>query len=147
MDSKIWSQLSDSEKHQVLLRPAQQNPTQVQQGVADIIATLKTQGDHALYDYTQRFDGVQLTTLQRSVTEDAHACEPELRQAIDQAIARVKHFHQAQQPQTLKVQTAPGVTCEKHYRAIERVGLYIPGGSAPLISTVYMLAVPAQATF
>ena len=144
MNNKKWSQLSDKEKCQALLRPAQQNATQVQQGVADIIATVKRQGDQALYDYTQRFDGVQLTTLQRSVTEDAKACEPELRQAIDQAIARVKHFHQAQHPQTIKVQTAPGVTCEKHYRAIDRVGLYIPGGSAPLISTVYMLAVPAR---
>ena len=139
-----WSQLAKRERQQILLRPAQSNNAQVQQAVAQIINTVKAQGDHALLDYTQRFDGVKLGGLKRTVAQDAEQCGSALQQAIDQAIARVRAFHQAQQPQPIKMQTARGVTCEKQYRPIERVGLYIPGGSAPLISTVYMLAVPAQ---
>ncbi len=144
MRQMIWSQLSEREQQQILQRPAQRYQVQVQQGVAEIINRVKTHGDTALLDYTQRFDKVTLAAIKRPVAQTAQQCEFSLQQAINQAIARVRTFHHAQRPQPIKMQIAPGVICEQQYRPIERVGLYIPGGSAPLISTVYMLGVPAQ---
>ncbi len=132
----------------VILQRAQNalNP-ELKRQVADIVAAVKTQGDRALFDLTRQYDGAELSTLRVSQTEinQAAAALPEnLRQAIEAAAANIEAYHQAQLPGLLCVKTAEGVMCERRPTPIESVGLYVPGGSAPLISTAMMLAIPAR---
>ncbi len=115
--------------------------------VRPIYARIKADGDKALYDYEEQFDHVSLKEL--SVPEDeiqrsAQRIAPELREAIDLAYRNIYAFHEAQKFSPVQVEVCPGVVCEQRAVPIERVGLYIPGGTAPLFSTVLMLAVPAQ---
>lgn len=115
--------------------------------VERIVADVAGRGDEALREYALKFDGAKLSSLQIS-PEEIEASEqqiaPEVKEAINQAAANISRFHQAQRPAPIKVETAPGVICEQHPVAINRVGLYIPGGRAPLFSTVLMLALPAK---
>ena len=102
-------------------------------------------GDAALLAYTQEFDGVALNHLVVSQDETDHkAVSPSLQDAIRQAYNNIKVFHEAQQTEPVAVETQPGVHCWQKKYPIEKVGLYIPGGTAPLFSTVLMLAIPAQ---
>lgn len=143
----IWNQLSADEQNAALQRPAQTtNPTLVAQ-VQDIVEQVRQAGDSALLQLTKKFDDV---TLQRVVLTDAVVREQadktpaEVKQAIDQAYSNIKAFHQAQQPTPVQVETMPGVRCEQRFAALDKVGLYIPGGNASLPSTVLMCGVPAQ---
>ncbi|CAG0925818.1 unnamed protein product [Notodromas monacha] len=100
-------------------------------------------------DLTQQFDGVVLTseTLQvgpQEIQQAIDQLDEDLKKAIQLAYANIKAFHEAQKRETLVLETMPGVLCERRAVPIQKVGLYIPGGSAPLFSTVLMLAVPAQ---
>jgi histidinol dehydrogenase len=100
-----------------------------------------------LLEFTRRFDGVALQSIEVTAAEFAAAetaLNAEQRQAIDRAIANVRRFHEAQVGAPLRVETAPGVVCERQFRAIEAVGLYVPAGVAPLPSAAIMLAVPAR---
>ena len=122
--------------------------TQLFDVVRPIMDAVQTHGDQALHEYGHRFDGVELETLAVSAAEVAEAVEAvpqELREAIELAYCNIYDFHelqlQAQAP--VKLETAPGVLCEQRTLPIQRVGLYVPGGQAPLFSTVLMLAVPA----
>ena len=115
--------------------------------VRGIIDRVRAEGDRAVLAYEAQFDKVCLTTL--AVTEEemqqAEAgLDETLKQAIRLARQNIETFHQAQRFQSRKVETQPGVTCWQRAVPIERVGLYIPGGTAPLFSTVLMLAVPAR---
>src|SRR5699024_10496394 len=115
--------------------------------VAGILETVRREGDRALAQFTRQFDGCELE--QFTVGEDewvhAEATVPEaLKQAIACAIARIEVFHRAGAPEPIRVETAPGVICERRLSAIARVGLYVPAGSAPLPSTALMLGVPAR---
>lgn len=115
--------------------------------VSDIMQAVRTRGDEALREFTARFDGVELTDLAVSEGQIAAAeqsISPDLREAIRLAHANVRAFHLAQREKIDRVETMPGVTCWRESRPIDRVGLYVPGGTAPLFSTVLMLAVPAQ---
>jgi histidinol dehydrogenase len=142
-----WSALSTAEQSAVLRRPAQDNAAELLQKVQTIIDEVRTGGDAALREMTQRFDGATLTQLQVSEAEFA-AAEQALNEnqlaALKRAISNVRCFHEAQLSEPLRIETSPGVICERHYRAIDAVGLYAPAGTAPLPSTVIMLAVPAS---
>jgi histidinol dehydrogenase len=115
--------------------------------VQSVLSEVKAEGDAAVKRYTERFDGVSLLSLQVSEEEIDGAgrrISPELKQAIRTAANNIETFHASQRFTGQKVETAPGVTCWQKAVAIEKVGLYIPGGTAPLFSTVLMLAIPAR---
>lgn len=115
--------------------------------VANILSKVKADGDKALYQFAHDFDHVELSSLVVTPEEFSKAdalVDETLKSAIEQAAANIATFHAAQKMQPLCVTTADGVECWQKPVAIERVGLYIPGGNAPLFSTVLMLAVPAK---
>ena len=147
MNTLIWNQLTAAEQAAALTRPVQTVAEQTRQTVAALIAEVRAGGDAALRAITQRFDGVAPESFEVSEAEfeaAENAVSKELRQALVEAIARIRTFHQAGMAQPYTVQTAPGVSCGKVIRPIGRVGLYVPAGSAPLPSTAMMLGVPAQ---
>ncbi|CAB9494608.1 histidinol dehydrogenase [Alteromonas macleodii] len=141
-----WSSLSANEKKQALARPAMANSQQLKQTVGEIIARVEADGDAAVLDYTRKFDCPDLTDLvlsQENIDTLAAKVTPEVASAIDTAFNNIKMFHEAQMPSDIALTTTPGVKCELRFTALDAVGLYIPGGSAPLPSTVLMLGVPA----
>ena len=115
--------------------------------VNTILTDVRTRGDRAVLDYEEKFDRVSLSSLQvtEAEMEAAEQLVPEeLKDALRQAERNIATFHEAQRFQGKKIETAPGVVCWQKAVPIEKVGLYIPGGTAPLFSTVLMLAVPAR---
>lgn len=117
--------------------------------VCSVLNAVQLEGDEAVLRYTQEFDGIALSGEGQLVTEAeiaaAIAALPsELKQAIEQAAKNIRLFHQSQVSEPVVVETMPGVKCWRKSVGIERVGLYIPGGSAPLFSTILMLGIPAQ---
>nr|WP_293845288.1 histidinol dehydrogenase [uncultured Arsenicibacter sp.] len=137
-----------SEWPALLARPVQSS-AQIEAAVAPILAQVKAGGDAALIELAKRFDNVDLaeTGIQVPAEELAAAesqLSDDLKAAIRQAYANIRTFHDAQKQAVEKIDTMPGVTCWRRSVGIEKVGLYIPGGTAPLFSTVLMLGVPAQ---
>ena len=121
--------------------------SQLNNTVATILKDIKENGDKAVLQYEEKFDHAQLTSLLVSDDEFAEArskISNDLYDSLVLAHNNIKVFHEAQRHTTVKVETCPGVTCWQKSVAIERVGLYVPGGTAPLFSTVLMLATPAQ---
>ena len=115
--------------------------------ISNVYDAVKRSGDQAILDLTERFDKVRLESLivtKEEIKKFAHKTDEDLKIAIDKAYDNIKTFHEAQRLTVNKVTTTPGVTCWQEMRPIDRVGLYIPGGTAPLFSTVLMLGVPAQ---
>jgi histidinol dehydrogenase len=131
---------------QLLARPAFDNSA-LTGTVQSVLSDIKTRGDEAVKEYELKFDKVELQNLQVSeneLLEAANQVSQELKDAILLAKANIEKFHAAQRHQTVQVETMPGVNCWQKAVAIEKVGLYVPGGTAPLFSTVLMLALPAQ---
>jgi histidinol dehydrogenase len=123
------------------------NQLQLSKTVEEIVQDVSDNGDEALFKYTQRFDGVTLSKLEvrEKEIENSIAQTPQsLKAAINIAYNNIKAFHMAQQSSEATVETMPGVRCWRKSVAIEKVGLYIPGGTAPLFSTILMLGIPAQ---
>ena len=119
----------------------------IRPAVQEIIGKVRTEGDRALYEYEEKFDKVKLASLivtPEEFDEAEKALESGLKEAILRALENIRAFHAAQKFESKKVETVPGVTCWQKAVPIEKVGLYIPGGTAPLFSTVLMLATPAQ---
>ncbi|MBN2682104.1 MAG: histidinol dehydrogenase [Bacteroidales bacterium] len=117
------------------------------QTVAEVFENVKTKGDRAVKMYCNKFDKVNLKSLiynENLIKDSAGKISPDLRNAIVLAKNNIEKFHAAQLQPELKVETSDGVFCSLQTRAIEKVGLYIPGGSAPLFSTVLMLGIPAK---
>ena len=115
--------------------------------VGEIIGRVREEGDRALFELARQIDGVELATLrvsEQEIAEAASAVPEEVRQAIGKAIGNIRRFHEAQRPAPVDIETTEGVRCCQRAVPIRRVGLYIPGGNAPLFSTVLMLAVPAS---
>jgi len=115
--------------------------------VRTILDEIRQSGDAALQKYTKQFDAVELDNFlvsEKELEEAAGLVSSELKQAMQLASANIEKFHSAQKPEIKKIETTPGVTCWQKAVAIEKVGLYIPGGTAPLFSTVLMLAIPAR---
>lgn len=131
---------------EILRRPALDMET-LRDTVKEVLDRVRAEGDRAVIDYEERFDKVKLSTLVVTEAEMAEAEKEvpiELKAAIMLAQKNIRTFHASQRFEGKKVQTTPGVTCWQKAVAIEKVGLYIPGGTAPLFSTVLMLATPAQ---
>src|SRR5262245_195429 len=142
-----WSQLSERERKTSLQRPLQAVQAEVLATAQRIIDGVRAEGDVALRSLTRELDHVDLEALAVSASELRHAAtelSSEARLALDRAISNVRHFHGAQIPKRLVVETMHGVSCERRIAPIGAVGLYVPAGSAPLPSTAIMLAVPAQ---
>lgn len=147
MKLSYWQQCSEQEQTALLTRPAMTASDSISQSVADILAQVKQSGDEALKALSNKFDKVQINQVKLSNSEIKMAIDrvnPDLKQAMQLAVSNIKKFHQAQVKQTITVETMPGITCQLVTRPINSVGLYIPGGSAPLLSTVLMLAIPAN---
>ena len=142
-----WSTLGTADRRTALLRPAiTQNPD-LDGKVRSIIAAVRKDGDSALFRLARELDRAELTDLRVSDDEarSAEAALPaEARSAIGIAIANVRRFHEAQSTAPLRVETAPGVVCERVSKPLQSVGLYVPAGSAPLPSTAVMLGVPSE---
>lgn len=143
---KIVSYPSEEEIKKIIERP-EIDLTALGATVNAVLQRVKTEGDAAVIDYERQFDHVELTALQVTEAEFDEAerqLAADLCKAIRQAYQNIRTFHAAQMHDLPKVETCPGVTCWQKNVPIERVGLYVPGGTAPLFSTVLMLATPAR---
>lgn len=147
MKPLLWKNFDTPARAAALQRPALGARPQIARTVARVIAAVRRDGDAALRRFTREFDGVTLPAL-RVTPDEFVAAERSLtradRAALRTAWRNLRRFHAAQRAAPLRVETTPGVVCEKVVRPIERVGLYVPGGSAPLFSTALMLGVPSQ---
>lgn len=137
-EKEKWSELT---KRPVIKRE------QLTEIVAGIFDKVEKNGDNALVEFNKKFDGAEVKNISVSQEEikdaEERICE-ELKQAIQEAKENITKFHASQIPEIEKIETTNGVICWRENRAIEKVGIYIPGGTAPLFSTVLMLAVPAR---
>ncbi|HET7269373.1 MAG TPA: histidinol dehydrogenase [Oleiagrimonas sp.] len=147
MAAMVWADMTAAQRREALARPAQAHSRERADKVAAIMQTVATRGDAALRELTEQLDGcrVELLQVEAAAFDAAEQGLPEpLKQAIAAASARIEAFHRAAMQPPVRVETAPGVVCERVPRAIARVGLYVPAGSAPLPSTVLMLGLPAR---
>lgn len=142
-----WSALDEAQRGEALSRPPLSRSDALRTSVQDIIAAVRTRGDAALRGYAAMHDNATIEDVEVSGSEfcaAAAALGPVLKRAIAEASARIEAFHRAGLAGDLAVETAPGLRVERVTRAIARVGLYVPAGSAPLPSTALMLAIPAR---
>jgi histidinol dehydrogenase len=147
LDILDWKTLDEASRAAVLRRPAQRDAAGLLERTRLIVDDVRARGDDALRDYTERLDGVRLDSFAVSEQEFADAStalSAEQRQALERAIDTVTRFHELQTLPALRLETAPGVICERMTVPLDSVGLYVPAGSAPLPSTALMLAVPAK---
>lgn len=147
MKTVVWQSLSDYQQDSILQRPAISEGANITAAVTDVISKVRKDGDAALFELTEKFDGVKPDSIRVSTSDINAACDrlsDKMKEALNQAYQNISVFHKAQKPQPLRVETQPGVICEQVTRPINTVGLYIPGGSAPLPSTVLMLGVPSK---
>ncbi|MBP2198319.1 histidinol dehydrogenase [Pantoea cypripedii] len=142
-----WQQCSSEQQQALLMRPAISASDSISQVVRDVLAQVRENGDDALREFSARFDKTQVENL-RVTAEQMQAASARLsdtlKQAMAVAVGNIETFHNAQQLPAVDVETQPGVRCQQITRPVQSVGLYIPGGSAPLFSTVLMLATPAR---
>jgi len=142
-----WTDLDSAARIAALLRPKAISDVGLIEGVREILADVRENGDEALSRLTLAFDGVapQMLEMPFTALEAAWTALPASDKAvIERARRNIKRFHKAQMPDAIEVETEPGVVCRREARAIETAGLYVPGGTAPLVSTLLMLAVPAK---
>ena len=135
------------EDYAALLQRPHKDAADLASIVAGVLNDVRREGDTAVLRYEEKFDKVCLTSLavsEEEIQEAEQLISDELKQSIRLAHANIHRFHQAQRMQPVSVETSPGVHCWQKSVAIEKVGLYIPGGTAPLFSTVLMLATPAK---
>lgn len=147
MQIEDWNRLDPTRRAALLARPAQAEDAGVREAVAALLRRVREEGAAALRDLTARFDGCALEDFRVPEADFARA-EREvpgaLRAAMVAARDRIERFHAAGMASPFALDTAPGVRCERVLRPIQRVGLYVPAGSAPLPSTALMLGVPAR---
>jgi len=143
---KTYRYPAKEEWKEIIERPLA-DPSDIEKKVRKIVQKVKEKGDKAVIKYTARFDEVELGNIQVSAEETREGIElvpEELKTAIKQAAANIETFHRFQLQQSEWVVTMPGIMCSRKMVAIEKVGLYVPGGSAPLFSTILMLGIPAR---
>ncbi|MEO1023190.1 MAG: histidinol dehydrogenase [Bacteroidota bacterium] len=143
MKTYSYSELTVQEQNQLLKRPKIDFDA-IFETVLPIINKVEQEGDEAVKAYTRQFDSVDLDTVILQPTELNVQLDPDLQASIDVAFDNIKRFHEAQLSPDIELETMPGVRCFREVRAIERVGLYVPGGTAILPSTAMMLAIPAM---
>ena len=137
---------TSSELTAALKRP-ELNSVNLESLVKEVFEQVKSNGDKAIVDFVKQFDQIELNNLkvsQEEIEEATKGISIELKQAIETAAANIRIFHAAQQEKVQIIETMPGVNCWRKSVGIEKVGLYIPGGTAPLFSTVLMLGIPAN---
>lgn len=142
-----WTTLDEQARNTLLQRPAVQASEDIHSRVCEIVDRVRTEGDAALFSLAAELDGAKLDALRVDAAEVAAAAaelSPEAHQAIATAIANVTRFHLAQSAAPIRVETVPGVVCERVSKPLRAVGLYVPAGTAPLPSTAIMLGVPAS---
>ena len=147
MRTVVWNDLSAEEQAQVLQRPVQMSAQSLEENVRAIGNAIQQEGDAALIRFTEKFDKTALTDVvlpQSAFAKAEQNLSDEFKKAIQNAYNNIAKFHEAQKPAPISIETQKGVLCEVLTRPIEKVGLYIPGGTAPLFSTVLMLAIPAK---
>ena len=133
----VWTNLSVSDRDEALARPQAISDETLIQGVRDILADVRKNGDDAILRLTEKFDGNRPPALEVP-TDELEAAWNALsatdKSVIERARRNIKRFHKAQRPKSIEVETEPGVVCMREPRAIETAGLYVPGGTAPLVS-------------
>jgi histidinol dehydrogenase len=141
----LWKDCKKIDQNLILCRDTIKAQNHIKTAVSDIVKKVQQSGDLALKNYTREFDGVSLKSLALTKKEwqKANQIDQNAKQAINFAYKNIKRFHQLQLPKDISSDVG-GVNLIRQYKAIESVGLYIPGGSAPLISTLLMLAIPAM---
>ena len=142
----IWRELTSEAQERLLERPAVADDARIRSGARQIVDEVRAHGDAALRRLTRQYDGADISLARVSEAEFEIATDqltPEQKSAIDLAIDNVRQFHTAQLPATIRVETMPGVVCERFSQPLDAVGLYVPAGTAPLPSAAIMLAVPA----
>lgn len=147
MTPVVWQDCSAEQQRALLMRPAISASDSISATVRSILEKVKSDGDDALREYSAAFDKTQVDALRVSERQIDDACArlgPEIKQAMAAAVANIDTFHVAQILPPVDIETQPGVRCQQVTRPLASVGLYIPGGSAPLFSTVLMLATPAR---
>ena len=143
----IWSQLTNTQARACLKRPAGAQAGDIEARTRAIIDDVQTRGDEAVFAHTEKLDHVRLDNLYLDPARLEGAADEisaDARQAIETAHANITAFHRDQGYHVYDCETAPGVACQRIVRPVEAAGLYIPGGTAPLISTTLMLGVPAH---
>ena len=146
MKTYKYSELSEATVAELVSRNADSN-NEIRGAVENIIAEVKANGDNALKAFASKFDKVELNNLfigKEAIAELADTIEDHVKEAIQTAYQNIRKFHETQKSREEKTETSAGVTCWREVRAIEKVGLYIPGGSAVLPSTFLMLGIPAK---
>ncbi|WP_447866339.1 histidinol dehydrogenase [Rahnella bonaserana] len=142
-----WQQCDEQQRRELLTRPAISASDRITESVSEILRRVRSEGDSALREFCARFDKTEVQEL-RVTAQQIEAASARLgddvKQAMAHAVRNIDTFHQAQKLAVVDIETQPGVRCQQLTRAIQSVGLYIPGGSAPLVSTVLMLATPAR---
>ena len=143
----VWNELDAEAREAALARPVSVTDGRVEAAVEDILREVRERGDAALCEFTARFDGVELDALEvpLGALEAAWDALPsDEQEALRTAAENIEAFHEPQRPESYSVETMPGVVCRRIPKPLKRVGLYVPGGTAPLVSTVLMLALPAR---
>jgi histidinol dehydrogenase len=146
MKKVFWAKLSERRRAALLKRPALSRSAQLQEDVARIMNAVRAKGDAAVLEFTRRYDKASLERLEVSPAEMARGLKsvaPGTLEAMELAAGRIRKFHLAQRPKDIKVTISAGTVCERRFVPLEKVGLYVPGGTAVLPSTVIMLGVPA----
>jgi histidinol dehydrogenase len=142
-----WMQLGAAERRELLRRPAQRDQDETMAGARAIVDQVRHEGDRALQRLTEQHDRVRLEALQVTESEFLEAetaLSPNEKHAIEKAIETVGRFHEAQALPPLRVETAPGVVCERRSVPLQAIGMYVPAGTAPLPSSALMIGVPAR---
>ncbi len=143
----VWEKLSEKEQSELLMRPAVLAGADIAKTVEAIVTDVRARGDDALRDYAVKFDKATLDSIrveEKAIDEAEARLSEDIKSAMKLAVKNIESFHIAQRLSPVTVQTMPGVTCRQVTHAIDSVGLYVPGGTAPLFSTVMMLAIPAR---
>ncbi|MEM9469511.1 MAG: histidinol dehydrogenase [Pseudomonadota bacterium] len=143
MKKLVWNNLDSAQKASALMRPKLGYSEAIPEIVKDILTDVRKNGDTVVKNYTQKFDSVSLENFEVS-QNDKRELDSSICQAIETAYNNIKNFHAKQGYQKFTIETMDGISCSREVRTIERVGLYIPGGTAPLVSSTLMLGIPAQ---
>lgn len=146
MKTFIYKNLNEEKLKELFKRPAQKNYL-IEKSVKKIVEDVKKNGHSSVIKYAKKYDGLRddsISITKKYFLDKAKEVDVQLKQSIDIAYDNIYKFHFQQIPKSISVETLKGVKCEKKYLPIENIGLYIPGGSAVLFSTLLMLAIPAK---
>ncbi|MBY0536929.1 MAG: histidinol dehydrogenase [Chitinophagaceae bacterium] len=143
---RLYTNPDKSQWSEIVARPVM-DAQKLEKTVRKILEKVSDKGDKAVKKFTKELDGISLKRLlvtEKEWKQGIASLDPALKAAMDQAAANIRKFHEAQQSEVQVIETMPGIQCWRKSIAIEKVGLYIPGGTAPLFSTILMLGIPAQ---